>query len=590
MSRKIALLFLFPFFTLNVALAQSGWLTPFEESGGIRSATYDEANDFYRRLSEVYPDKVKIIQYGQSDVGKPIKLVIVSKDGYFLPEEARQNGKAVFMIMNGIHPGESCGVDASMMMVRDYCTGKLDGSVLDNLVLCVIPVYNVGGSLNRSCCTRANQNGPEMQGFRGNARNLDLNRDFAKAEALNTRTFIRMYQSWKPELFLDTHTSNGADYQYVMTLISTQKDKLNPILSSFLSEKMEPALFSSMKEKGFEMTPYVFSMGPTPESGIRAFLETPRYSTGYTALFNTIGFVSEAHMLKSFSQRVHGSYALIQSITEFANANAKDIIKNKEEADKATRIQKQFALNWVLDTAQSHLIPFKGFEAVYHESPVTGLKQRYYDESKPYEKEIPFFDRYKASDSVRKPVAYIIPQAWREAIDLLKENGVKFYRLDKDTLLTVLSYYIRDVESLDFPWEGHFAHTGMKTEKVKSEIAFYMGDYVVFPDQVSNRYIIEMLEPRAVDSWFRWNFFDAILMQKEYFSDYVFDLTAAELLKNNNSLRAEFEKRKKEDPDFSKSARQQLDFIYKRSVYYEKSHQRYPVYRLEEAMRLPLMK
>jgi len=569
--------------------AQSGWFTPFEESGRKKSASYQESNDFYRRLAEVYPDRVKMLQYGNSDVGKPIKLVILSKDGYFSPQEARKNGKLVFMIMNGIHPGESCGVDASMMFVRDLVTGHLNDDLLDHVVFCIIPIYNVGGSLNRSCCTRANQKGPTEQGFRGNARNLDLNRDFAKAEALNTRTFIRMYQSWKPELFLDTHTSDGADYQYVMTLISTQKDKLHPLMSDYMSNDLEPAIYQSMKEKGFEMSPYVFSMNRTPESGIRAYLETPRYSTGYTALFNTIGFVSEAHMLKTFDQRVQGTYALIRSIAEEANKDAEEIFTLKKKADREVSLQDRFDLNWELDTSKYRIIDFKGYEASYRKSRVTGLMQLYYDESKPYTRPVRYYNSYRVTDSVRKPVAYIIPQAWREVIELLKLNGVKLYRMDKDTVLSLQCYYVRDVKTLDFPWEGHYAHTDLRREEKMQEIPVYMGDYVVFPDQESNRYIVEMLEPRAVDSWFRWNFFDEILMQKEYFSDYVFDISAEEILRNDEVLRMQFEEKKVQDEEFAQSNRKQLQFIYTHSPYYEKSHQRYPVYRLMQIMRLPIM-
>jgi len=461
--------------------------------------------------------------------------------------------------------------------------------LLEHVVFCIIPVYNVGGSLNRSCCTRANQQGPAEQGFRSNARNLDLNRDFAKAEARNTRTFMRMYQSWKPELFLDTHTSDGADYQYVMTLISTQKDKLHPLMAEYLSNDLEPALYQSMQEKGFEMTPYVFSIKRTPESGIRAFIETPRYSTGYTALFNTIGFVSEAHMLKSFDQRVRGTYALIRSIAEEAGKDAEEIIARKKKADLEVGRQEQFDLNWEPDTLHYRMIDFKGYEAGYRKSRVTGLMQLYYDQSKPFTRPVRYYDRYRASDSVRKPVAYIIPQAWREVIDLLKLNGVRLYRLDKDTVLSLHCYYIRDVKTLDFAWEGHYAHTDLRVEEEVQEIPLYMGDYVVFPDQESNRYIVEMLEPRAVDSWFRWNFFDEILMQKEYFSDYVFDISAEEILRNDEVLRMQFEAKKAQDEDFARSNRKQLQFIYRHSPYYEKSHQRYPVYRLTEIMTLPLM-
>ncbi len=158
--------------------------------------------------------------------------------------------------------------------------------------------------MNRSWPSRANQNGPKSYGFRGNARNYDLDRDFIKADSKNMKSFAEIFHRWNPDVMVDNHASDGADYQYVMTLIETQQDVFNPVMRRFYESKMRPALYSGMKNDGFPMTPYVESFKTSPDSGIVSFMDYPRYSSGYAALFNTISFITETHMLKPYRQRV----------------------------------------------------------------------------------------------------------------------------------------------------------------------------------------------------------------------------------------------------------------------------------------------
>ena len=217
-----------------------------------KTPEYNQIIDFYKNLDDQYPN-AKLLEYGKADCGFPIHLFVIDANENFSPDG--QDNKAVILINNGIHPGESCGVDASMNLAKNLLES---GKIPENVILAIIPIYNIGGALNRNSNSRANQNGPEEYGFRGNAKNLDLNRDFIKVDSKNARAFIRIFREWKPEIFIDTHTSNGADYQYIFTLLSTQKNKLNPVLSSYLTKDLESFIFKQMKEKGFPATPDVF--------------------------------------------------------------------------------------------------------------------------------------------------------------------------------------------------------------------------------------------------------------------------------------------------------------------------------------------
>jgi hypothetical protein len=212
-------------------------LTPFELSSDKNyTATYPEIIPYYQKLSTLYPQQMRLINYGTTDVGKPLTLVVLSRDKVFDPSLIKKQNKRVLLINNGIHPGEPEGIDASMMLARDLLKKN---ALPKNVVICMIAVYNIDGCLNRGL-SRINQNGPRAYGFRGNYRNLDLNRDFIKADSRNALAFEKILNTWNPEIFLDNHTSDGADYQYVMTLIETQKDKQNPILAEYTSKTLSP--------------------------------------------------------------------------------------------------------------------------------------------------------------------------------------------------------------------------------------------------------------------------------------------------------------------------------------------------------------
>ena len=563
-------------FLLTISFFASAQLTPFELSKSKNTtATYQQAIAYYKNLDQKY-DQMKMITCGLTDIGKPLHLVVLSKNKNFDPVQLRKQNKRILLINNGIHPGEPEGIDASMMLARDLLQKN---KLPDDVVICIIPVYNIDGSLNRGL-SRVNQNGPESYGFRGNAKNLDLNRDFIKTDSRNSYSFQEIFNSWQPDLFLDNHTSNGAEYQYVMTFIETQRDKLNPVLSKFMTDTLEPALYAAMKASGFEMTPYVEHIAETPDSGITAFLESPRFATGFATLHNTIGFIGETHMLKPFNKRVYASYHLMQNLIDIMRKNATALASAKGQADEQVKNQKQFALNWEMDIEKFDTISFKGYEAKHKVSEVSGLPRLYYDRNLPFEKPLRLYNTYKPKLVVEKPIAYVVPQAWQKVVDLLKLNRVFMKRLSADTLMDAEMYYISDYKTSQRPYEGHYLHSEIKVRTQNQKVRFYKGDYLVYTNQTQNRYIVETLEPQGVDSFFAWNFFDSVLGQKEYFSAYVFEDEASKLLANDPKLKQKLNEAKNKDPELAKSASDQLNWVYHNSVYYEKTHLRYPVGRL----------
>jgi hypothetical protein len=549
----------------------------FEKSGGKETATYFEAIDWYKKLDRLSL-KVLVKEMGATDAGYPLHLVLVSADGKFSPQQWYKENKVVILVNNGIHPGEPDGIDASMMLVRDIVTKKL--TLPDNIVLAFIPVYNIGGCLNRGTSSRANQNGPLEYGFRGNAQNLDLNRDFTKCDSKEAKSFTQLFQWLGPDIFIDNHVSDGADYQHTFTLIATQYDKLGTGLGKWLKEKFEPELYSGMSEKKWDICPYVNFETASPDNGMEMFYDPPRYSSGYAALFQTIAFVPETHMLKPFKERVLATYAFMQTLIERAAANASTLIKQREDARGAMMLQQEFALSWKVDSTQFSVVRFKGYEATHKKSEVTGMDRLYYDHNKPFDKEVKYYNVFIPTLVVKKPKAYIIPQGWHSVIELMKLNGVTIRSFSKDTLITVEAYHIDEYKSYNRPYEKHHKNYGVKVSSSNQTIKFLKGDHIVYLDQVTNRYIIEMLEPQGDDSFFSWNFFDAILQQKEGYSDYRWEDIAAAVLKKNPLLQKELQEKKLADTVFAADASAQLEFVYKHSPYYEPVHLQYPVFRM----------
>jgi len=579
MKKPLALLL--SVFCLTQAKAQ---LTPFELSKNKNyTATHAEVISYYQKLAKQYP-QMRTINYGRTDVGKPLTLVVLSRDKVFDPAIIKKQNKRVLLINNGIHPGEPEGIDASMMLARDLLKNN---ALPKNVVICMIALYNIDGNMNRGI-SRANQNGPDAYGFRGNYRNLDLNRDFIKADSKNALAFTQILNTWQPEVLLDNHVSDGADYQYVMTLIETQKDKQNPILADYTTKTLTPDLYKGMKQSGYEMIPYGAGESGLPDSGIVSFMETPRFSTGYGAQHNIISYMTETHMLKPFDKRLYATYNFMQHLINICERDAKILGDLKKRTDAGVSKQKTFPLAWALDDTKVDTITFKGYEAGYKTSEVSGLKRLYYDRNKPYTKTVKFFNTYKATATADKPVAYVIPQAWGKVIELFKLNKVAMKQLAHDTTLNLQMYYIADYKTPQRPFEGHYLHSGVKLNPVDTKVKFYAGDYVVYVNQPINRYIVETLEPQGVDSFFAWNFFDSILTQKEYFSDYVFEDIAADLLKKDPALRTKLNEEKAKNPQLANSAGAQLNFVYRNSPYFEKTVLRYPVGRLLTNTKLDL--
>ncbi|HEY9176038.1 MAG TPA: hypothetical protein VIN07_00030, partial [Flavipsychrobacter sp.] len=391
----------------------------------------------------------------------------------------------------------------------------------------------------------------------------------------------RLFHSLDPDVLIDNHVSNGADYQHVMTLLSTQCNKLGGPMGDYLNKTFEPALYEDMKGRGFDLLPYVNVWGTAPDNGWDAFMEIPRFFSGFAAMFHTYAFVAETHMLKPFPVRVKSTYELMLSIIQHSSANAKVIRSTREQQKEWVANSTELAIDWGVDTTRPSEIELKGYEAGYKTSEISGQPRLFYDRSKPFINKIPFYNTCTTKQKIDVPQAYIIPQGWNKVISRLETNDVVMHKIDADTVLELTVYYISDYQTTPNPYEGHYLHSGVDVDKQRKQVRLRKGDYYIPVNQAAKRYLVETLEPTAPDAFFAWGFFDAVLQQKEYYSDYAFEDLAAEMLAKDEQLRNKLEQRKAEDTVFAKDGKAQLHFVFQNSPYHEPEHMRYPIYRLE---------
>lgn len=578
LSLLCVLLFLFFLSGFSQQL-QRDYTTLFELSRGKETATYESVIQFYKYLSIDY-SQITLLEIGKTDSGHPLHLVIYNSEGKTSKNELKNSDKNRVLINNGIHPGESDGIDATMMFFRDLVQKDHLREKYKNTLVCAIAVYNVGGALNRNSHSRANQNGPKEYGFRGNARNFDLNRDFIKLDTENAKSFAQIFHLIDPDVFIDNHVSNGADYQYAITHLFTQHNKLGGRLGEFLEGEMRPAIEKSLKEKGIDITPYVNVWGSTPEKGWSQFYDSPRYSTGYTTLFNTLGLMVETHMLKPYKIRVEQTYELMLSALDFTEQNSSAIKSLRQEANKNFLEKESYPIAFKPDTKNPTKLKFKGYEGEMIASNVTTGQRLFYDKNKPYEKDINYYNNFVVTKEIKIPDAYILPKGWHKVVEALNLNNIEYHRFKQDTVVFVEVNHIADFKTVNTPYEGHYLHYETTVSKTTQSVKFNKGDLYIPTNQKGLRYLLETLEAEAKDSFFNWNYFDTILQQKEGYSSYVFEDIAEEFLRENPLVKDAFDQKLKSDNKFAETPSAQLYWIYQQTPHYEKEHKRLPVFKV----------
>ncbi|MFC2101586.1 M14 family metallopeptidase [Bacteroidota bacterium] len=599
MNRSIVILaLLFSSFFLS---AQQEWLTYYELSGGMRTPRYTETIDYCRKLAEASP-MVHYTSFGISPQGRELPLIIVDIDGLNDPEEIKQAGRLILLVQACIHPGESEGKDAGLMLVRDLMRveagGSRDGEVseiqhpassiqylLDHVSVLFIPIFNVDGHERFGPYNRINQNGPEEMGWRVTATNLNLNRDYLKADAPEMRAWLSMYNAWDPDFFIDIHTTDGADYQYVLTYMMETLGEMDMGLTNWCDSVFLPAWTQNLETSGFPVFPYVqFRQWHNPKSGLERDVAPPMLSQGYVALRNRPGLLIETHMLKPYKQRVEASYQCMVASLEILYTQHRELKKLILDADAYVQSPEfkrlPFPLKFKLSDADSIMVDFRGVNYDTIRSELTGgLWYKY--SSIPETFSVPLFSACIPSENIMLPEAYIVPAEWQEIISILNLHGIRMSKVKEDTTLLVTSYKFVAPRWRSYPYEGRLPLSRIEYTTINEEKVFPAGAMIVETSQPAARVIAQLLEPRGDGSLLYWGFFNPIFEQKEYFEFYVMEPMAKQMLEEDPQLRADFEEAKAADSNFIKNQWQVLNWFLERTPYRDAKRMVYPVGRIE---------
>lgn len=565
------------------------WITPAETTQFRTTPSYADTHAYLERLAAAAPHTIHLTRFGVSPEGHDLMLVVAAKDGEFTPEAARASGKEIVLVQAGIHAGEIEGKDAGLMLLRDLSVGGKHAGLLDHAILVYLPIFNVDGHENASAYNRINQNGPEKMGFRATAQNLNLNRDYTKADAPEMRAWLAMFDAWMPDLFMDIHTTDGADYQYDLTWYLEEWGPLHPAVKSWQNTAFKQSIFPAFDAMGHMQAPYLDLVDHRDiTKGVGNFGSGPRFSTGYVALRNRAALLVETHMLKSYEVRVRATYDLIVATLRYINTHAGTLRKvvTLADADTVARAQSTDAqLPLLFKTTETPVpLTLKGYAFSQQKSEISGDTWVTYDPHTRKTYEIPFYRDLLATESVRLPAAYVVPASWPQIIEKLEQHGVGFERLAQARELRVERYRLANPVWAEKPFEGRHLLNDFSATTETVSIELPAGSAIVPMDQPAANVAANLLEPRAPDSLLRWGFLDASFEQKEMSDARVAEKLAREMLAKNPALKAQFDAKVAADPAFAKDPAARLAFFYERSPWFETQRVGvYPVGRLDAA-------
>ena len=559
----------------------SEWQTPAEKTEYRFTPNYADTIAFAKKLAEASPS-IEFATFGLSGQGRDLPLLIASETQTFTPSNAKSQRKAVVLIQACIHAGEPDGKDAGFALLRDIAITKSAAGLLQSVVLLFIPIYNTDGHERSSPYNRINQTGPEEMGWRTTATYQNLNRDYMKADTPETRAWLKLWNEWQPDLFIDCHVTDGADYRCNITYHHEHHGGVDENVVAWERDVFGGKVAPATAAAGNVISWYLeFIDNRNLELGTRDFNGSPRFSTGYVPIRNRPGILIETHMIKDYKYRVVGTYDFLRAALEEVNKDPERLLAVREVADQLT-VQdsaegKPYPLSFEL-TDEVTSFELKAFTYQTEHSEISN-DERVVFGREPQDLTVPMYDTFRITEAVIPPFAYIVPRQWQDVIDVIRAHGIQTQTLASPKRLNVESYRLTNVQWPQGPFEGRHMPR-FDVEPVVEEREFPAGSLIVRVQQPLAKVVMNLLEPKAPDSFVRWGFFNAIFEEKEYGEHYVLETLAREMLAQDPSLDDEFQDRLTNDPEFSASPAERLRFFYKRSPYWDPQMNLYPVGRI----------
>jgi hypothetical protein len=556
-----------------VAKPDDPWITPCETSGLQRTPRYDETIAWLRRLADAAPE-IDMLSLGKSPEGRDIWMMVASSELAFTPETLRAAGKPTLLAQAGIHAGEIDGKDAGMMLLRDLAFGS-KRDLLQQVNVLFVPILNVDGHERFGPWSRINQRGPVEMGWRTSARNLNLNRDYTKLDTVEIQHLVRALNAWQPDLYLDLHVTDGADYQYDITWGGNGDHAYSRAIGRWIDRELTPDLERALRDMGHVPGPLIFMVDERDAArGVDYWTASPRFSNGYGDARHLPAVLVENHSLKPFDQRVLGTYVLLEatlrSLAKRGGALRRAI------ADDSHRRPDELALDWIAGNGDPPSLDFLGVESLLTPSAISGALRVTWT-GEPRRARVPHVKRTTPALVTKRPRAYWVPAAWSDVITKLEMHGVQIERLEQPREQDVEVQRITAWSLETKPFEGRVRVTPTSIAPVRRRIVFAPGSARVPTDQPLGDLVMLLLEPESPDSFFQWGFFFEILQRTEYAEAYVLEALAERMLEADPNLRAEFERQLLTDAAFASNPEARLDWFYQRTPYFDDRWRLYPV-------------
>jgi hypothetical protein len=578
------------FFSL-IALSAPAFAAPLttvsERSDFLRTGRYDEVIALCDAFARAYPQAVRCIEFGTSPEGRPMKALVASTSGALEPKAAASRGLPVVLVQGGIHAGEIDGKDAGFLALRQVLDGKAAKGALERQVLVFVPVFNLDGHERFGAWNRPNQRGPEEMGWRTTAQNYNLNRDYAKADAPEMQAMLRLVQAWDPLVTVDLHATNGAQFEHD---ISIQVEPVHAGDDALRAAglALRTAVIGDLAAQGSLPLPFYpsFVDQDEPASGFEDSVSPPRFSTGYFPLRNRIAMLVETHSWKEYPVRVRITRNTVVSVLEHVARQGQAWLQVAREADqRATRVGGTEVALAYKASDRARTLDFRGYEYTRTPSDISGALMTRYDERKPQIWKVPLRDDVRPSTSVEAPeTGYVVPAAHARWVgEKLSQHGIEYRTLPALADRPLQVFRADGAELASRSLEGH-QRTSLSGEWSSSREDVAAGALLVPIAQPLSRLVMALLEPTAPDSLASWGRFNNAFERKEYMEDYVTEMVARDMLARDPTLKAEFERRLRDDPDFAGSGTARLEFFYRRHPSWDERYNLYPVMRTDAAL------
>ena len=559
------------------------WITPSEQTGLEATPDYDETIAWLRNLVDAAPE-LEMLSIGRSLQGRDFWMVIASVDGDFTAGAMQASGKPLLLVQAGIHAGEIDGKDAGLMLLRDMTVANKRPDLLAKVNVLFVPIFNVDGHERISPYNRINQRGPWEMGWRTNARNQNFNRDYTKLDTLGVGAMVKVINEWAPDLYLDLHVTDGADYQYDITFGGNGAGGWSPAIGRWINKIYSPAVAAKLGSQGHIPGPLVMAVnGMDMQDGFLIWNGDPRYSNGYGDARHLATILVENHSLKPYRQRVLGTYVLLAASMEIL-AKERDALRKATESDRARRPE-SVMLGFIRGDPEPGPAMFQGITSERYEGDISGGPVVRW-KGQPDDSAIQKVPVNKPLAYVKMPAAYLIPPEWADVAQRIAAHGIRVEKLTEPLTAVAEIYRLPEAKIaapsswLPNPFEGRIRIDPGTPQITVKKVTFPAGSYRVATDHELAELLVLMLEPQAPDSFLQWGFFLEIFTRTEYAEGYVMEPLAQKMLQADPQLRIEFEARLAADPDFAASPKRRLLWFYERTPFHDQAYLLYPVARI----------